>query len=182
MNIRWIFLLWFLVSTPLLAEDEDRSHRVAYVNVPWILNNSPQVKDVEMQLKQTFIKREEALRDRQRQLDDVERRLRDAGGDLGDDEARQLERELVSGERRLRIAEEEFQEDVALRKNEEINKLRRQIAEVVQAVAIQRGVDMVFETAVVYASDRVDISEAVLSTLREQHAQTTRDAAPGSGN
>ena len=92
---------------------------------------------------------------------------------------------MVSGERRLRIAEEEFQEDVALRKNEEINKLRRQIAEVVQAVAIQRGVDMVFETAVVYASDRVDISEAVLSSLREQHKQTTRDRTldgAGSGN
>jgi outer membrane protein len=100
---------------------------------------------------------------------------------MSDTEIRQLEREVVSGKRRLAIAEEEYQEDVALRKSEEINKLRRQISEVIQSVARKKQLDMVFETAVVYVSDRVDISQDVLASLEGKSAQGGEGSDSGSG-
>ena len=169
MRIKWLLLLGLALSMPLLAQQAaDTPHRMAYVRVPWILTNSPQVKAVEAKLKHDFTKREEALLERQRELDGMKERLRESRASLPGDEARQMERDIVSRERRLKIAEEEFQEDVALRKNEEINKLRRQISEVIQSVARDKNLDMVFETAVVYVSDRVDISEDVLTALQSR--------------
>ena len=180
MKIKWMLLLAGIVAMPASAQQE-MPHRIAYVNVPWILNNSPQVKAVEAQLKETFIEREQALLERQRELDELEDRLRDFRGSMSDTEIRQLEREVVSGKRRLAIAEEEYQEDVALRKSEEINKLRRQIAEVIQSVAREKQLDMVFETAVVYVSDRVDISQDVLASLEGKSAQGGEGSDSGSG-
>ena len=165
---------------PVSAQPET-PHRIAYVNVPWILNNSPQVKAVEAQLKESFVKREQALLERQRELDELEDRLRDFRGSMSDAEVRQLEREVVSGKRRLTIAEEEFQEDVALRKSEEINKLRRQIAEVIGSVAREKQLDMVFETAAVYVSDRVDISQDVLDSLEGKSGRAGAGGASSSG-
>ena len=181
MKIKWMLLLAGIVAMMPASAQQEQPHRIAYVNVPWILNNSPQVKAVEAQLKETFIEREQALLERQRKLDELEDRLRDSRGSMSDAEVRQLEREVVSGKRRLAIAEEEFQEDVALRKSEEINKLRRQIAEVIQSVAREKQLDMVFETAVVYVSDRVDISQDVLASLEGKSGQAGAPGASSSG-
>lgn len=151
------------------AQTSEAPHRIAYVNVPWILDNSPQVKAVEESLRDSFSAREEELKVAQDRLDQIADRLRDEQGTLPDDELKQLERELVSGKRRLKISQQEFQEDLVLRRNEEISKLRRQISEVIETVAKNKQLDMVFETAVVYVSDRVDISKAVLSELEGLH-------------
>ena len=169
MRFKWFLLLGMSLSMPLSAQQAGEGpHRIAYVRVPWILTNSPQVQAVEAKLKQDFIKREEALLERKREVDGMKDSLRESRASLAGDEVRQMERDIVSRERRLKIAEEEFQEDVALRKNEEINKLRRQISEVIQSVAREKNLDMVFETAVVYVSDRVDISEDVLTSLQRR--------------
>lgn len=177
MTTRWLLLsVLVFMCFPAVAEEE-APHRIAYVNAPWILNNSPQIKVVEQALKKAFSEREETLRKRQDELDALEDRLREEGQGLGEDEARQLERELVSGKRRLKISQQEFQEEVALRQNEELNKLRRQIREVVQAVAKSKRVDMVFETAVVFVSDRVDISKDVLDRLKEEFRATGSEGA-----
>jgi len=168
MRLWWIWLGALLsVAHPLAAQDAV-PHSIGYVNVPWILNNSPQVKAVEADLKSSFSQREDELRQRQEKLDAIEERLRVEAG-IPEDEVRRLERDLISGKRRLKISQQEFQEDLALRQSEETNKLRRQISEVIQAVAKDKGLDMVFETAVVYVSDRVDISKDVLSQLQDQY-------------
>lgn len=152
-----------------LSQTDESPHRVAYVNVPWILDNSPQVDEVESALRASFSSREEELRERQVELERIEDQLRDDSAKLSDDEIKQLERELVSGKRRLKIAQQEFQEDLSLRQSEEISILRRQISEVIKAVAKDMQIDLVFETAVVYVSDRVDISKEVLKRLQSLH-------------
>ena len=151
------------------AQTGESPHRIAYVNVPWILDNSPQVKAVEDALRTSFSGREEELKASQEKLDQVAEQLRNEQGTLPEDELKQLERDLVSGKRRLKIAQQEFREDLVLRRNEEISKLRRQISEVIEKVAKDNQLDMVFETAVVFVSDRVDISKQVLSELEGLH-------------
>lgn len=177
MNLVRCILSLLLVWAGLAPAQDEPPHRIAYVNAPWILNNSPQVKAVEEELMKTFSQREDDLRQRESELDAVEDRLREDAQDLSDDEIKRLERDLIAGKRRLKIAKQEFQEDLALRQNEEINKLRRQISEVIKVVAKERGLDMVFETAVVYVSDRVDISKVVLERLKSQYKAGGRPAS-----
>lgn len=174
-------ILWLAFSLPAFGQTTEAPHRVAYVNVPWILENSPQVKAVEAALRDSFAAREEELKSNQEGLDNIDERLRNEQGTLSEDQVKQLERDLISGKRRLKIAQQEFQEDLILRRNEEINKLRRQISEVIQSVAKDNQVDMVFETAVVYVSDRVDISKEVLRRLEGLHQANGGAAAPASG-
>jgi outer membrane protein len=87
---------------------------------------------------------------------------------MSEAETQKVERDLVSKQRKLKNAQSEFQEELSLRQNEELNKLRRQIAEVIIEVAKEDNIDLVLETGVVYASNRSNITDKVLERLQRK--------------
>jgi outer membrane protein len=78
-----------------------------------------------------------------------------------------LERDIIARRRKLKNEQTAFQEDLALRQNEELGKLRKVIAEVIIEVARQDKLDLVLESGVVWASDRVNITDRVLQRLQK---------------
>ena len=86
---------------------------------------------------------------------------------MSESEVKRLKRDILARQRKLKNAQAEFREDFNLRRNEEFNKLRRQVAEVVRALGKEENIDLIISDGVVYFSKRVDISERVLERLRE---------------
>jgi outer membrane protein len=87
---------------------------------------------------------------------------------MSESELKRLEKDIFSRQRKLKNAQEEFREDFALRRNELLNKLREQVAEVVEEVAKDEKIDVVLSDGVVYFSKRVDISDKVVDRLKEK--------------
>ena len=141
-------------------------YRVAFVEVPRLLQDAPQVAAVRESLKKEFSRRDKDLVALQADIKKIEEKLQRDGAILSDAETQRLERDLVGKQRKLKTAQNEFQEELSLRQNEELNKLRRQIAEVIIEVAKEDNFDLVLETGVVYASDRANVTEKVLDRLK----------------
>jgi outer membrane protein len=79
-----------------------------------------------------------------------------------------MERELLTQRRELKRAQDEFREDLNIRRNEEFAKLQRLVADVITTLAREENYDLILnEAAVIYASDRVDATEQVLTRLRQ---------------
>ena len=74
--------------------------------------------------------------------------------------------DILSRRRKLKALQDEFREDLTLRQNEEFNKLRRQVSEVVQEVGKSEDIDLILSDGVAYHSKRIDISDKVLDRLR----------------
>jgi outer membrane protein len=140
--------------------------RAAFVEVPRLLQDAPQVAAVRENLKKEFARRDKDLVALQGEIKKIEEKLQRDGAILSDAETQRLERDLVGKQRKLKTAQNEFQEELSLRQNEELNKLRRQIAEVIIEVSKEDGLDLVLETGVVFASDRANITEKVLERLK----------------
>jgi len=157
-------LLLALLPTLLFAADES-SHKIGFVNVPLILKESPQVAAIEQRLKSDYDGRNEQLLERQTKLQGLEQQLQDSAS-MSLEERSTLERNILSERRQLRQLASELEEDINFKKTDEMNRLRIEIAEVIEAIAKDNGIDLVFETAVVYASDRADISNQVLERLQ----------------
>ena len=83
------------------------------------------------------------------------------------EEAKKLERDIIARRRKLKSDQTAFQEDLSLRQNEELGKLRKVIAEVIISVAQQEKIDLVLESGVVWASDRINLTDKVLERLRK---------------
>lgn len=159
----WMFLVLALVSTSALAET-----KVAFVNVARLLQESPQVKAVRDEIQKEFARRSDDLVAQQKQVKQLQDKLTRDSAIMSEAESKRLERDIVSRRRQLKNAQSEFQEDLALRQNEKLGKLRQMIAEVIVDVAKAEKCDMVFESGVVWASDKVDLTDKVLAAMQKQ--------------
>ena len=172
MLFRWLLpVLFSLACLGTAVHADEKPHSVGFVNVRWILSNSPQVKAIEQSLKTEYETREADIEVEREKLKELESRLAQKGDSLQLDERSALERQIITERRRVKQLGDELDEDITFRKNEEMNKLRLQIAEVIEAIAKEQSIDMIFETAVVYVSDRVDISKQILDRLQKAYDQ-----------
>ena len=63
-----------------------------------------------------------------------------------------------------------MQEDFALRKNELRTRLVKQVEEVVAQIAQEKGIDLILTDGVVYFSERMDVSAAIIERLKQGFA------------
>jgi outer membrane protein len=158
-------LIVFLVSgTSAMAAGT----KVAFVQVSKVLQAAPQVKAIKERIRREFAKRDDQLVAEQKRLKKLKEKLDRDAAIMSESEKKRLERDIIARARKLKNAQSEFQEDLSLRQNEELAKLRKVITEVVIKVAKRGGFDMVLESGVVWATDKVNITNQVIRELKKR--------------
>jgi len=151
-------------GTPLVAEE---AFRIAFVNIPQILEQAPQADAVREILNKEFAARDVDLTAGDKKLALLKARLGRDGAGMDEEVHRKLERELLTQEREMKRSYEEYNEDRNIRKNEELAKMQREIRLSIVTLSQELAYDMVLESGVMYASDRVDITVLVIKRLKQ---------------
>lgn len=161
---RWSALL--LISLLLSVSVSAQETKVGFVNLPRLLQQSPQANQIRQQLQDEFSPRERQILAEQQTLRGLAERLERDGALMGEQERRSLERDLSQGGRDLKRRQDEYQEDFNLRLNEELTDLQRTLVEQVQTHARAGNYDLVVgEPGILYFSETIDITNAVLAEL-----------------
>ena len=155
-----------LIGVGMILAGAAHAGKIGYVDATKVVEQSPQYEAARKALETEFTKRDKDLVDQQAQLKKLEEKLVRDADVMRADESRRLETEVRSRRRQLENAKDEFREDFNLRRNEEFNKLRRQVQEVIRELGKEQGIDIIFSDGVVYASKEVDISDIVLERLK----------------
>ena len=161
-------LIAFCAVLPAHAADQVR---IAFVNTPKILKEAPQAQNARERLKSEFAVRDQNLVESANELRKLEEKLSRDGAVMSETERRDLEREIVSERRELQRSRDEFTEDFNIRRNEEFAKLQRKVAKAIVDLAKKEGFDLILEAGVVYASDKVDITDQVIGQLKKQSGE-----------
>jgi outer membrane protein len=165
---RIIFALTlYLAMSFTSAGASDGPLRIAFVNIPQILEQAPQADAVRETLNQEFAARDLDIAAGDKKLELLKQRLGRDGSAMDEEERRKLERELLTQEREMKRSHEEYNEDRNIRNNEELAKMQREIRLSIVTLAKELGYDMVLESGVMYASERVDITSRVISRLKQ---------------
>jgi outer membrane protein len=90
---------------------------------------------------------------------------------MSEEERRKLERDILSQKREIKRTRDEFTEDFNIRRNDELAKMQREIALSIVTLAKEKGYDLILENGVIYASDRVDITNEVIARLKRDYNQ-----------
>lgn len=162
------FLLTLALASfagPAAAQDVN----VVFVNSARIVEEAPQAKAAQEKIEKEFSSRKDEIIAAQKELKSAQEKLERDGAVMSEAERRKLERDVVTQQRELKRSQEAFREDLNLRRNEEFSKLQREAAKAISSIAKEKGYDLVLEAGVVYASDRADITEAVIERLRKQN-------------
>lgn len=167
LKAKLIFSFMTLLAAMALPGAASAELKIGVVNAIKILEGAPQAEAARKQLEKEFASRDRDLVARQKTIKEMEDRLARDGATMSEAEARKLERDIVSKRRDLKRDQDEFREDVNLRRNEEFGKIQKEIVQSIQDVAKSEGYDLVLGEGVIYASDKTDITNAVLERLRK---------------
>ena len=84
------------------------------------------------------------------------------------------ERDILKRKREFKRANEELQEDFNIRRNEELGSLQRDIYDVIVEIAKSEKYDLMVTERVLYASDRIDVTDKILARLKKTYKKRGR--------
>ncbi|WP_018994236.1 OmpH family outer membrane protein [Thioalkalivibrio sp. ALgr1] len=143
------------------------AQNVAFVTMNRILEDSPQAEQAMRELEREFSPRDAELVAEREELQRMRDRLERDGDMMNPSERADLEREFSQRSREFRRAQESFSEDLNVRRNEELSRLQRRINDAIVELAREREIDVILtERNVLYASDRVDITDDILAAMQ----------------
>ena len=154
-----------LIGTPGLSFAE--GIKIGVVNALKVLQAAPQAERARKELEKEFASRDRQLAAEMKAIKDKEDKLEKDGAVMSQDEAQKMQRDIVTKRRDLKRDQDEFRDDVNLRRNEEFGKIQKQIILTIQSVAKEQGYDLVLGDGVIYASDKVDITNLVIDKLKK---------------
>jgi outer membrane protein len=153
-----------MLASPVWAQGS----RMAFVNVPKVLEQAPQAVAANKRLEKEFEPRNRALLKLRKELRGLEDRLQREGVTMSDAQLRKLESEIRSRKREIRRSQDDYQEDLNIRRNDELRRLQKRVYEAIVDLAKQEKYDLVVGDGVIYADNSVDITDKVLKKLRQE--------------
>ena len=165
-------LLGLLLVTGMPSLSLAQETRLAFVNTQRVMDKAPQAQAARELLKNEFAPRDKKIVAMQKELKKLEEELARNAAVLSESMRTRQERKITSLKRDIKRARDEFLEDLNLRRNEELGKLQKLISDAIVAVAREAGYDIILGDTVLYASERVDITDKVLDRLRQQGGST----------
>jgi len=140
--------------------------KIGVVNVGRLLQESPQAQDAREALEDEFAPRRREIVNLQTELEKKGATMQKDLEVMGAEERENAQRDLRNDERAILRAQNEFREDLDLRNNEAIGAIQQDVLREIAAYGESEGLDLILADGIVFASDKVDITEAVLARLR----------------
>ncbi len=162
-------LLVALILLPAAALGQ-AAGKVGYVDLKRLIDNAPQMIESRAQLQREFAPRDARLKDDEARLAGLKQRYERDNAIMTRADAEALKREIDTLERAVRRGREELRKEFDARAAAERDRIWQEINDAVVDYARTQGYDLIVPSPVVYASPRIDITDAVLERLRRAKA------------
>lgn len=164
-----IVALLFTFAVPASAQ----GLKIGVVNIPALLQNSPQTKTAMEALQEEFAPREREIIAKQREYEALATKVQKDVAVMGETERRNAEMNLRELQREVTRLQNDYREDLNLRQNEEMSALQVSLLQEIQNYAAQEGYDLIVGDGVLYASGAVNITEQVLRAVEANFQATS---------
>ena len=163
-NILGLFFIAAMAALPVQAAEL----KIGVVNAGAVLDKSPQKSQALSRLEKEFLTRSKLIEKKQKSVISQRDKLAKDGAILGAQERKDKERAVLSDQRDLKRLQDEYSEDLSIRRNEELRKLEKEIAQAIVDLAKKESYDLVVYQGVIFASDKVDMTAKVLELLKSK--------------
>ena len=143
-------------------------YKLGFVNTERLFREAAPAKRAQQKLEKEFSARDAEMQKLSKQVRDLQALLDKDGATMGEAERRNKERDLANQSRDLQRMQREIREDVNLRRNEELTGLQERANKVIQQIANDEKFDLILQDPVVFASQRIDITEKVIKALADK--------------
>ena len=153
------------------AESAFPQTSIGFVSLDRILREAPAAQLAQKKLEQEFSQRGQELQKLAEQLKKMQEGIERNAMTMLDSERQKREREFADANREFQRKQREFNEDLAQRRKEEFERVVERANRAVRQIAEAEKLDVVFQNEqVVWASNRIDITDKVIKALAENRA------------
>jgi outer membrane protein len=144
---------------------------IGFVSLERILREAPAAQLAQKKLEQEFSQRGQELQKLAEQLKKMQEGIERNAMTMLDSERQKREREFADANREFQRRQREFNEDLAQRRKDEFERVIERANRAVRQIAEAEKLDVVFQNEqVVWASNRIDITDKVIKALAENRA------------
>ncbi len=143
-------------------------YKIGFVNTERLFREAAPAKRAQQKLEKEFAARDADIQKLSKQVRDLQSLLDKDGPTIAETERRNKERDLANQSRDLQRMQREAREDLNLRRNEELASLQERANKVIQQIAEAEKFDLILQDPVVFASQRIDITEKVIKALADK--------------
>lgn len=143
-------------------------YKIGFVNTERLFREAAPAKRAQQKIEREFAARDNEIQKLAKQVRDLQASLDKDGATMSETERRNKERDLANQSRDLQRVQREFREDLNLRRNEELAGLQERANKVILQIAADEKFDLILQDPVVYASQRIDITEQVIKALADK--------------
>jgi len=143
-------------------------YKVGFVNTERLFREAAPAKRAQQKLEKEFATRDAEIQKLSKQVRDLQAQLEKDGATMAESERRNKERDIANLTRDLQRGQREFREDLNLRRNEELASVQERANKVIQQMAEAEKFDLILQDPVVYASQRIDITDKVIKALADK--------------
>jgi len=154
------------LAGPGLAQGAD--YKIGFVNSERLFRDAAPAKRAQQKLEKEFAGRDAEIQKLAKQVRDLQTLLEKDGVTMAETERRNKERDLANMSRDLQRGQREFREDLNLRRNEELSAVQERANKVINQIAIDEKFDLIIQDPVIYASQRIDITDRVIKALADK--------------
>jgi outer membrane protein len=141
--------------------------KIGFVNIIQVMEQAPQAEAARKALEAEFSGRDAKLTAERDAIVEMERKLATDGEIMSAEQREQLESDIARRKLDFNRDREELKEDFNIRRNEELSRLQRVVYDVIVQVAKSENYDLMVTERVLYASDRIDVTDKILERLRQ---------------
>jgi|SRR5882672_16606 len=147
------------------------SQVIGFVSLERILREAPAAQQAQKKLEQEFSQRGQELQKLAEQLKKLQENIEKNAVTMSESDRLKREREFADANREFQRRQREFNEDLAQRRKEEFERVIERANRAVRQIAEAEKLDVVFQNEqVVWASNRIDITDKVIKALAENRA------------
>lgn len=161
-----ICLLFMVAMVPGVALAQSK---IAFVDVPYLIDNSPQAQAASGELETQFGPKQQQLQEKQQEFQQLQQKLEKDGLVMSEDERAEAEDRLSEMKREIQRMQQAFREDLNIERNNAFKGVRESVMETVEALAEEEGYDLVVGQGALYASDAVNLTDRVLERMKEKY-------------
>ena len=143
-------------------------YKIGFVNTERLFREAAPAKRAQQKLEREFSARDAEIQKLAKQVRDLQAVLDKDGATMAESDRRNKERDLANQSRDLQRMQREFREDLNLRRNEELAGIQERANKVIQQIAADEKFDLILQDPVVYASQRIDITDKVIKALADK--------------
>lgn len=163
--LKYIIIAFLISVYPSMTLAEGA--KIGFVNAIVLLDKAPQTKAAKEKVEREFKARDNQLVNAQKELRREEEKLKRDGSTMSSADRQKLESKISRLKRELKRDLTDFREDFSIARNREMGKLQKRINEAIVKLAKDEKYDLIVGDSVIYASDRIDITDKVIKILRD---------------